>query len=235
MTNPHLDDPWTVERDADLRARYLAGEPWKDLCARYDRSLDILAKRVRRLGCPRRTPYSTPRAERGGYMTPWLSQRDKLIALASEGLDDHEIATRLARSRDGVRHERRRIGIPTDAELVMRAVEMLIENGVKTHSALALTDRILRRFYMNDEFASTVRELNDLNIKNSVVAERLGVPEEIVKRIRREFGIPRGTLITCVTCGKSVRVRIFGTRYCSKHRKSERRRMSRVQTASEMA
>lgn len=131
-----------------ISEKYAAGVPWRDMEREFGYSMAWMMKHLRENGAPRRNRYQTKWTEAGGYMRPWIFQRDELERLAGAGLEDHEIAARLNRSPDGVRQERRKLGIYTIARAA--AVCERIEDWWQSYasiSALNLFDsvRILQR------------------------------------------------------------------------------------------
>jgi hypothetical protein len=129
--------PLSAEEKADLIARYKAGEPWRDLEDRFGQSMAWLLKTViRAAGIPRRSSYGTQWEQQGGLGCPWLGQRDKLIELLLDGRTNEEIASILDRTRDGVRHECKRLGFASPTEIDTAVANTLFQSGWEPEAIL---------------------------------------------------------------------------------------------------
>lgn len=106
--------------------RYLAGVPWRDIENEFSYSAAWLSKAAREMGLPRRNHFQTPWTLEGGTHRRWIYQKDELERLVLAGLSNVDIAARLRRSVDGVRHQRRALGYPSDVVVTSELFNILV-------------------------------------------------------------------------------------------------------------
>lgn len=131
---------WPKEKCEEFSKEYLAGVPLRAMMDKYDANEVTLVIRARKLGLPKRNRYQTQWTVQGGHMRPWLFQRDQLEQMICEGVEDTEIATRLGRTRDGVRGERRKLRYPTDVSVRANLLSIFVEDGMNRELAAFILD-----------------------------------------------------------------------------------------------
>ncbi len=154
--------PMTDQMKKEFRRDYMAGEPLRDLADKYGPSEIYLVTLARKLGCPRRNRYQTKWTEQGGYMRPWIFQREQLESLILGGLADEDIARALGRSADGVRSERRRLKYPTTNAVGTEA--FLLTRGIcGSHRAIEIVGPVFgaRKILKSDEVL-TARKFREI-------------------------------------------------------------------------
>lgn len=132
--------PWPRAKVAEFKERYEAGEEIKKLEEWFDTPASSLARRARALGLAVRNRYQTQWTLKGGYMRPWLFQRDELEKMICEGFDNDQIAERLNRSSDGVRGERRKLNYPTSHAIDKDLLSIFVNDGMNVELAAFILD-----------------------------------------------------------------------------------------------
>lgn len=162
----------TPDAKRRLKKMYLSGAPWRDIENEFDRSMISLSQVIRKMGLPRRNRYQTQWTMAGGYMRPWLFQRDELERLYEHGHYLEEIASRLGRTADGVRQELRKMGLitPSGAESICA----LVEDWFASSAAVPM-----------------IKVFDDAGIKSKDIAESLEVEPKILSRWRKRHAAPR--------------------------------------------
>lgn len=155
-----------------LAELYSAGVPWREIEAKFGRSLISLNPLVRQMGLPRRNRYQTQWTRQGGHMRPWLFQRDDLERLALEGFEPCEIGDRLGRSADAVRQELRKTGLVTSTRAAR--ICMAIEDWSASTSSI-----------------STIQLYDSALMKQRDIAQSLEVSEGQLRKWRHRHAVPK--------------------------------------------
>lgn len=146
-------------------------------------------------GPPRGTynRYQTAWALEGGWQRPWLYQNDDLKNLLEQGHSELEIATRLRRTRDGVRHQLRKLGYPTCCSVETELYIALVRSGVNRSRCTELIGRSIgeRRLPPTPDEALMLRRFNEIGASNAIIAGAVGVKLSTIYRWRREYEVVR--------------------------------------------
>lgn len=198
---------------------WLRGLPARDIGERVDLGQSDILHIRRRMGLPKRDQLSSVWTRSGGHMRRWLYEQDQLLALIGMGYSDAEIARVLARTPDGVRHERRKQGFPTDYAIETRLQEWLLSKGISDEAARTAAGRRVKIDDFDDLAAQRIRQLDRAEVGSDIIAKLMGCSAEFLRQVRSKHSIPRVVKFTCVRCGKPSGAKKHDVRTCYKCRR----------------
>jgi hypothetical protein len=175
--------PWTADDLAQLRQRWLAGEPAADIAAALDRTSKAIRMKARKLALPRRQSG-------GGGRPRWTApERDHLRRQWQAGIPVAEIAAALGRTSKAIREAARRLGLPRRSAGRRRALPAPPKpspNGAAATDGLTALRREVERLWL-----LVAAAYGSIDPRQAARALGLASPDDVDRAIERVAAVGR--------------------------------------------